>query len=93
MGGLLSLKTAGTIVYKSLLVDVMETILCFNLLVFAPFTFFHFKANMKKQTVVVYISTIVTFILLVVAIIYHIFLLIRKDKRPKEEDGVSVLLQ
>ena len=47
---------------------------------------------MKKQIAVAYISAIVTFILLVVVIIFHISLLIRKDKRPKEEDGVLSLI-
>ena len=88
VGGLLSLKTIGITVYKSLLVDIMETILYFNLLAFATFSSFHFKADMKKQKIVAHISTAVTVILLVGAIIYHVFLLVRKDKHPKEEDGV-----
>ena len=91
VGGLLSLKTIGITVYKSLLVDVMETILYFNLLAFATFSSFHFKADMKKQKIVAHISTAVTFILLVGAIIYHVFLLVRKDKHPKEEDGVVLV--
>ena len=33
-----------------------------------------------KQTAVAYISTVITIILLVGAIIYHVYLLVRKDK-------------
>ena len=90
VGGLLSLKNVGSgiTVYKSLLIDVMETVHYFNLLAFATFSFFHFKVDMKKQGVVAHISTAVTLILLVGAIIYHVFLLVRKDKHPKEEDGL-----
>ena len=69
----------------------METILYFNLLAFATFSFFHFKDDMKKQGVVAHISTAVTLILLVGAIIYHVFLLVRKDKQPKEEDGMVLV--
>ena len=88
VGGLLALKIAGKTMYKSLLVDVVDTVLNFNLLALSVFSLYHFKTDYTKQTAIVHISTIITFILLVGAIIYHVFLLVRKDKRPQEEDGV-----
>ena len=92
VGGLLTLKNAGVTVYKSLFVDAVDTILNFNLLALSAFSFYYFKADVKKlQTAVVHISTIITLILLVKAIIYHVFLLVRKEKRPKEEDEVVVI--
>ncbi len=92
VGSLLSLKTAGITVHKSLLVDVVDTVLSFNLLVLSAFSFYHLKTDYKKQMAVLHTSTIITLILLVGAISYHIFLLARKDKRPKEKEGDGILL-
>jgi hypothetical protein len=92
VGSLLSLKTAGVTVHKSLLVDVVDTALNFNLLALSAFSFYHLKTDYKKQTAVLHTSTIITLILLVGAISYHIFLLTRKDKRPKKEEADGVLL-
>ena len=39
-----------------------------------------------NQTAIIYISTIITFILLVGVIIYHVALLARKNKSPKEDE-------
>ena len=87
VGGLLTLKTARVTVYKSLLVDVIDTGLNFNLLALSAFSFYHLETDNTKQTAVLYTSTVVSLFLLVGAVIYHIFLLIKKDKRPKKEEG------
>ena len=87
IGGLLLLK--GIIVkraYKKSIVDVLETILYFNLLAFAAFSQYDFKTNITKQTAVAYTSTIITFILLVGVIIYHMYLLNRKGHPPGVEE-------
>ena len=85
MGGLLFLKgIIGVRVYKKLIADIIQTGLYFNLLVFAVFSSYYFKADMKKQRAVAYTSTIITFILLVGVIIYHVSLLVRKNKLPEE---------
>ena len=87
VGGLLTLKTAHVTVYKNLLVDVIDTGLNFNLLALSAFSLYHFITDNTKQTAVIYTSTVITLVLLVGAIIYHIFLLVKKDKRPKKEEG------
>ena len=72
--------------YKKSIVDVLETALYFNLLAFAAFSQYDFKTDIMKQTVVAYTSTIITFILLVGVIVYHVYLLVRKDHPwPGEE--------
>ena len=86
VGGLLSCKTLarGVVVYKNVLVDVVDTVLYFNLLALSAFSWYDFKADVDKQTAVAYTSTIITFLLLVGVIIYHVSLLVRKDKLPEE---------
>ena len=56
------------------------------IIAFSAFNSYHFKADVDvtKQTTVAYTSTIITFILLVGVIIYHVSLLVRKDKLPEE---------
>ena len=72
-------KFAGVTVYKNLLIDILDTILYFNLLALSAFSWYRFNIDAKKQTAVAYTSTIITFILLVGVIIYHVYLLVRKD--------------
>ena len=56
----------------------------FNLAAFAAFSLYHFKTDPTKQTTVAYTSTIMTFLLLVGVIAYHVYLLIRKEKTTVE---------
>ena len=85
VGMLISLnKAAGVTVYKNLLVDVVDTAHYFNLLVLSAFSWYNFKDNIRKQTVVAYTSTIITFILLAGVIVYHVSRLIRKGQPPEE---------
>ena len=71
----------GTRVYKKLFVNIVETGLYFNLLVLAAFNSYDFKGDVNRQRAVAYSSTI---ILLVGVIIYHVSLLVRKDRLPEE---------
>ena len=66
--------------YKNSFVNVVETGLYFNLLALSAFSWYDFKVDIMKQTAVAYTSTIITFILLVGVIIYHVYLLVRKDQ-------------
>ena len=76
VGGLVLIKALiGVRVHKKILVDIIETILLFNLLLLNIFSFYNFKEDTTKQTVVVYISTIIIFILFVGVIGYHLFLM------------------
>ena len=86
VGGLLFLNgVTGFRAYKKSVVDVLETGLYLNLLVFAAFGLYNFKTDVIQQRAVAYISTIITFIFLVGVIIYHVFLLVRKDQPQGEE--------
>ena len=82
VGGLLFSKTLarGVVVYKNLLIDVVDSVLYFNLLALSAFSLYHFRTDATKQTAVAYTSTIITFLLLVGVIIYHVSLLVRKNK-------------
>ena len=62
-------------VYKNSLVDILDTVLYFNLFALAVLSLYDFKDDTTKQTAIVYTSTIVTFILLIGAVIYHMTLL------------------
>ena len=66
--------------YKKSIINILETGLYFNLLVFAAFSLYDFKTDITKQTALAYTSTIITFILLVGVIVYHVYLLVRKDQ-------------
>ena len=77
-------------VYRKSLVNVVDTVLNYNLLVLAMITLYHFKYNTTKQTVVAYTSTIITFIIFIGTIFYHVRLLIKK-KEPLEECNQPLL--
>ena len=80
VGGLFLIKEiTGERIYKESFVTFVETGLYCNLLALCAFSWYRFKTDATKQAAVAYTSTIVTFILLVGAIIYHVSLLIRKD--------------
>ena len=71
-------------VYKNSFVHAVDTVLYFNLLALSAFTLYDFKLDQKKQTAVAYTSTIVTFILFIGSIIYHIKLLFKKETPPQD---------
>ena len=77
-------KIFGLRVYKNSFVDAVDTVLYFNLLALSAFSLYDFKLDPKKQTAVAYTSTIVTFILFIGSIIYHIKLLFKKETPPQD---------
>ena len=83
--GLLVLKgIIGMRVYKNTLVDIMETLSLLNLLALATFTLYNFKAGSLKQTIIAYISTVVTLLMLVSGIIFsHNFAYQTEEKSCK----------
>ena len=74
----------GVRVYKKTFVDLVDTALYLNLLVFSAFSQYDFKMDITKQTAVAHISTIITFILFIGAIFYHMILLVKKE-RPADD--------
>ena len=93
VGGLLLLKGMfGLRVYKKSLVDVINSVLYFNLLALSVFSLYDFKTNITKQMAVAYTSTIITLILLVGMIIYHVTLIIKKDGSKANSEDQEYLL-
>ena len=70
----------GVRVYQKILIDTVDTVVQFNLLIFTACSLYSFKTDNAKQTAVAYASTIASFILLSVMVIYCVNLLIKKDK-------------
>ena len=91
IGGLTLLKgVSGRRVYRKSLVDIVDTVLNYNLLALAVITLYDFKYNTTKQTVMAYTSTIITFIMFIGSICYHVILLTKK-KEPLEECNEPLL--
>ena len=85
IGGLIVFNgIRGVRVYKKSFVDLVDTVLHFNVLVFSLFSLYDLKKDIMKQTAVAHISTIITFILFIGAIFYHVNLLFKKEK-PAED--------
>ena len=80
--------------YKKSFINVTEIGLYVNLLSLSAFSWYDFKADVTKQraSTVAYTSIIITFILLVGVIIYHVYLLIRKDQPQGEEENEYPLI-
>ena len=76
VGGLFFIKEiTGARVYKKSFVNIVEIGLYFNFLVLSAFTWYCYKTDFRKQTAATYTSIIITFILLVGVIIYHVSIL------------------
>ena len=75
--------------YKKSLVNVTKIGLYVNLVSLSAFSWYDIKADVMKQraNAVAYTSTIITFIFLVGVIIYHAYLLVRKDQPQGEEEN------
>ena len=85
VGGLFFLgRMTGVRVYQKPVVDIVNTVLHINLLIFAVLSLYHMKEDTIKQTVLAYISVSITFILLIGVIVYHMALLIKKDNTSVE---------
>ena len=81
-------------VYKKSFVDVVDTALYINLLLLSAFSLYHFKSDPPKQSDVAYTSTIITLILFIVTICYHIRLLINRKRLPRDlNDSPFALVQ
>ena len=90
VGGLfLFSKILNQQVYKSSFVNLVDTVLYFNLLGLASFSLFDFKTDITKQTAVAYTSTIITITLFIGVLYYHVSLLIKKKKSLDQEDTLQ----
>jgi hypothetical protein len=92
--GLIFLKgIMGMRLYKGWLVDIVETLIYLNLLVFAALSLYHFSSDTTKQTAISYTSrsTTITFILLAGVVLVHVILLVKKLFKPAEEMDECVI--
>ena len=83
VGGLVFLKgSVGMRVYIKLYADMLDLAMNFNILALAVFNLYDFR-DVSKQTAIMYTSTIITLILLLGVVVYHVTLLVnfRKCKR------------
>ena len=72
-GCLLLIKgMVATKVYKNRLIDLIETLIYFNVLAFAALTWYTLDAG-KSQTAVAYISVMITFVLFLVVVVAHVY--------------------
>ena len=86
-------KGVGVRVYNNTFVDTVDTVTYLNLLTFSAFSLYNFKADTIKQTVVAYTSTIVTSLLLIGAIAYHVILLMKDNKKILKQSSTSEPVQ
>ena len=96
VGGLLFLKgLVGTRLYIRSSVDIVETIILLNLLLFSVFSLYNFKADSRKETAIAYISTSIVFLLLMGEIVCSIILSIgcKIKKKSLDRDRHAQLLQ
>ena len=79
-GGLILLKgVTAERVYKNWLLDVMEAAIYFNLVIFSALTWYNLDFG-GNQVAVAYTSVMITFILLLVVIVFHVLLYTRLYK-------------
>ena len=62
----------GGLVYRKRIVDVIETVFYFNILAFAILTWYRTNNKVNNDLAIAYTSVIVTFILLLLIILYHV---------------------
>ena len=93
VGGLFFLKGIIGSVYKDLPVDIVETLIYLNLLVFAASSLYHFNSDNIKQIAIAHTSTIIILILLTGVVLVHGILFMKnKYYKPRtvEEDIAAI---
>ena len=94
IGGLFLIKEiTGMRIYRKLPTDITESVTYFNLLAFASFSLYDSKrGNSTKQAAVLYISTIIAFILLAGIIFWHVILVLRRRRKdPETTQTLSII--
>ena len=93
VGGLVLLKgVTAERVYKNWLLDVMEAAIYFNLVAFSALTWYNLDFG-GNQVAVAYTSVMITFILLLVVIIFHVLCYTRLYKWSFVEKFFSKLIE
>ena len=79
-------RSIGSRVYKKSSIDIVDTLLYFNVIAVAALSWYNFKSDITMQTAVAYTSTVITSILFIGMIIYHVTLMIKKIKTTTEKN-------
>lgn len=79
MSFLLLLKGAiGMRIYKKISIDIVETVILMNLLVYSGFSSYKFNSDSKTQAFIAYSLTVIMLLILLGVIIYHIIAICKK---------------
>ena len=96
VGGLLFLKGiigTGLRLYRRSSVDIVETVILLNLLLFAAFNWYNFKADSRKEIAITHVSTIIVFLILMGETVYSIILSIRCKRKVSSGQDWNTELQ
>ena len=77
-------------IYKSVLLDIMEIIIFFNLAMFAAFTWYSLDFG-GNQVAVAYISVMITLALLLAVIFFHIFRFTSLNKHSYGKKSIQLI--
>ena len=75
--------------------DILESVLMFNILVFGVLTMYSIAENEVSQSAIAYVSTLITAIALLAIVAYHVYAYIMKPngvKFPKERTTIASCL-
>ena len=92
IGGPFFLKGVIGRLYNVLVIDIMETVTLSNIQCLTIISLYKFKMDNKKQTIIAYISTSTTLLMLVGGVIYHIALLYKRFKENSVEVEVRAMV-
>ena len=73
----------GMRIHKKTYVDIIDTVIYFNLLALGVVTLHDFGNDLTKQCAIAYVSTLILFSLLFGTIVYHLKVLFRSRKKKK----------
>ena len=87
MSVLLFLKgAAGIRLYKKIFVDIVETAILVNLLVYSGFSLYKFNSDSKTQALIAYSSTAKVLVIMIGVIVYHIIVIIKKIVQARSQN-------
>ena len=92
IGGLFFLKGVIGRLYNVMVTEVMETVTLLNIQCLTIISLYKFKMDNKKQTIIAYISTSTTLLMLAGGVIYHIALLYKRFKENRVEVEVCAMV-
>ena len=65
-------------IHNKIPVDIVETVILVNLLVYSRFSLYKFNSDSKTQALIAYSSTVIMLLILLGVIVYHIIAICKK---------------